>query len=235
MIIPDMAQHLCHDTHNGDRGSLNRWFAAHYDDMRKNLSYRLSQNNNADVILNKFYIEMSSGKAFCRYQGLNGCSLKSYIIGRLRYRNLPAVKSAKPTSQTGDESTMQRSGTAVSIEEIPELSDDTLSLEENMAATDSGEAIQCVVFEALDRLSALPKKSEDALLIRWHLGQLTYKDMALRLLAGRQEEADEENITRESARIRKKFTRPGGSLSRFEEVVQQVMKEKGLSISDLSS
>jgi hypothetical protein len=50
MIIPDMAQHLCHETHNGDRGSLNRGFAAHYDDMRKNLSALPKKSEDALLI-----------------------------------------------------------------------------------------------------------------------------------------------------------------------------------------
>ena len=245
-----IAQAICDDIHNGDNTSLNHWFSSHYSTMYRFIQFR--NRDNAEDILHKFYIELCSGNAFCKYGGVHNCSLKSYIMGRLKFRSLPEKllpDSELPVEEgdsDGDEDGADKGNrddakpkntskiSIMNIEDISRIGDTQESMEECLLKAQSGKIINQIFLEALERLSNQQHKAEDAMLIRWYLDEFTYEDMAKQLLMHKNIHPTGDTLNRECARIRKRFTRPGGTLSRFEVEVKQLMYERGFTEADLS-
>ena len=226
-----IAQCISDDIKNGDNTSLNRWFSSHYSMMFRFVLKKTRHADEANEIIHNFYIELCTGKAFAQYQGCNNCSLKTYITGRLKFRTLP--EKARVEDEDNIKSKAPSSNMAIISLEDAEICDEQESLDENLAKMQSRIIVNEIVSEAMDRLSS--QYPEDAMLIRWHLGHLTYEDMAKQLLMHNNIYPAEDIINRECARIRKRYTRPGGTLNRFEAWVKQLMDERGLTEADLSS
>ncbi len=245
----ELAQIICNDIRNGDNTSLNNWVCAHYTKMMRltvwNAGCKARNQKNPEDILHKFYIELSTGNAFCQYEGHNHCSLETYILGRLKKRSMPEKSASRPDTGTdsedknggnGQDKPLSRTSPPISLEDMPKAEKIAApgdSLEENLMRHQTTEIRRQIINKALDILSDQPRTEEDALLIRWHLSELSYKDMAERLLLSQHVPPTQEALAREYDRIRKRFTRPDGTLSRFGKMVKQVMKEKCITEADL--
>ena len=211
-----IAQAICNDVRNGDITSLNRWFEKYYEELFKFARYQLSRKSKKqkkikekpEDILHKFYIELSSGNAFCLYRRKNNCSLKSYIFRRLKYRCIGAVSKSAESADTV--SAMSKDD---AIEKIPDpgASTEVMLIEKQKHK---------LLYQALDRLSSDSRTVEDAILLSWSLQEISCDEMAKRLLTSKNMAATDDAIKRESARIRKRMTRPGGSIEKLGDILK---------------
>ena len=215
------AQQICADIQNGDYRSLNEWFGAHYQNMLNFLINK--QRENPEDQLHAFYLEMQTGNAFCQYQGRNNCSLKSYIMGRLRLRTLPQRSSEKKILLSLDEM-MENNMIPAGPENCCNPYDEKTQLPEK---------IQEILFSAFDQLSADSKTREDVQLIRWKMDNLPSQEMAAKMLIYKNSPLTDQNIRREAARIRKRLARNGGSIIKFRKKITKILRENGFSETDL--
>jgi|GEM_PF-2105104 hypothetical protein len=250
-----LAQKICDDLKIGDNTSLNEWVRHYYPEMyrlilKKQFSPSLHHGaentgsgrdhspdglKEAEDFLHQFYLELSKGNAFCLYRGINNCSLKSYIIGRLIMRCLRPKQVAQDTENSTDAVvppviiSIDGSANALAIPDPDDLPEKQLSDRQTHLLSRS------LIAEAIDRLSANPKTIEDAAIIRWHMDGLGYSEMAERLLILQDvKPVDASDIVRESARIRKRLTRKeSGVLVRLGKIIQQLMREKNITPMDM--
>ena len=86
-----------------------------------------------------------------------------------------------------------------------------------------------LVHAALIRLAECSPR--DVELLRWHLAEMSYEDMARQLLGPGQMETA--NLQKKINAIKKQFTRDkSGSLARFKAVLLELMQQRGLSYED---
>jgi DNA-directed RNA polymerase specialized sigma24 family protein len=218
-----IAQAICDDIKNGDNTSLNRWFTEYYQELVNLVRYRIFDKRwnknmieeNPEEILHKFYIELSSGNAFCQYIGKNNCSLKSYIAGRLGYR------CRKSKTNSVDQSKLDNTDSPNEAEpEIEKIPDTSVSVENLLIE----EQRRYFLYQALDRLACDERTVEDAKLLSWFLHGIPYDEMAKRSLMGKNMATTDDEIKRESTRIRKRMTRPGGSMEKLGDILKQMME-----------
>ncbi len=216
-----IAQAICDDIKNGDNRSLNQWFTEHYQEMFRFVLYRVAADRRRvkEEVLQKFYIELNNGNAFCQYFGINGCSLKSYIFGRLRFRCLYNRKKEKSDAQSKPDDTAVAEMKDFDESENGEIPD-TGTHTENLVIEKQRHHL---LYQALDRLSSDSRTVEDARLLSWILQEIPYDEMAKRLLTSKNMAATDDEIKRESARIRKHVTRPGGSMEKLGCILKQMM------------
>ncbi len=226
-----IAQAICDDIGNGDTTSLNRWFLEHYQAMYKKIVSSKRSNKkeilrDPEDILHKFYIELGSGNAFCQYQGLRGCSLRSYILGRLKMRSQVEKNSKLPPLIANLSDLLPKVDDGFEIEDSKVFEDSKASAEELLIDAQR----RRLLFQAIDQLSDDLETAEDAMLISRFLREETYEEIAKRLLVSKNIALTDDVVLRESARLRKRETRrPGGSIEKLGAILKQLMGEKGLS------
>jgi len=173
--------------------------------------------HSVETILTNFWVEMLNGKAICSYEGR--ASLRTFLLNILRKRiideNRRIERKKGKLPETDDE-----------IDNIGETALRQTSPEEELMRK---EQIK-LAHEALLRLSEISPR--DANFVRMHLDGLSYKEMALRELAG--EDTRPEKVSKLTASIKKQFSRKRtGSMAKFEIIVRRLMEKNKLSYADL--
>lgn len=214
-----LAQKICHELKAENHEAICELYSR-YQPLFFNFTRQRSFDSNQDrieTILNNFWVKLLDGKAICSYEGR--ASLRTFLLGILRRRIIDENRK------------IQRGNGNLQDDKIdPDILKDTdhghSSPEEELASKER----EKLVHEALMKLAEISPRDAD--LIRMHLDELSYKQMAERELAGKN--AVPEEIARLADSIKKQFSRKRtGSKAKFKIMIIRLMEKNCLRTVDL--
>ncbi len=214
-----LSQKICDRLRSGDHESVLKLYSKYHILFSAFARKRLFANDHsqAEIIVNKFWIELLNAKAICSYQGKT--SLRNYLLTILNRRIIDAnrkwvrVKNQKQKIEKLVAENSEKKPAEVSPEEI-------LINKERMR----------LIHEALLQLETL--STRDAYLMNLYLEGLSYKEMAEREV--NPENADGSTVNKKINAIKKQFTRPKtGTMARFKTTIASCLKDHDLALKDL--
>ena len=214
-----LSQKICDRLRSGDNESVLKIYSRYHVLFNAFARKRLIVNDpsQAEIIVNKFWIELLNARAICRYQGKT--SLRNYLLTILNRRIIDANRKWIRDNQ-------QKQKIAKSVVENSEGNCAAVSPEDIMLNKER----MRLIHEALLKLEAISIR--DAYLMKMHLEGLSYKEMAEREIAPRN--GDDRKINKKINAIKKQFTRPQtGTIARFKNSIASCLKNHDLVLKDL--
>ena len=171
----------------------------------------------AQTILTNFWVELLNAKAICDYEGR--ASLRNYLLKILKWRIIDNIrKNSRHKMFTHNPDDEQ--------DQMETINDNSPSPKQNLLQKER----QKIIHNVLMMLSM--ESPKDALLVRMHLDDLTYKEMAKQELSGMN--YNEAELNKKTNAIKKQFTRKGtGSLSKFKDCLERYIKKRELKYEDM--
>ena len=220
LLAPDtlLAQKICEALLAGDRHPLEEMVSSYQKLFLPFARRRLFQPQDVEDVLQSFWEELMNGRAICRYaqQADQEISLRSYCLGILFRRIIDRNRQFSKERQRRTAGNPQAANPGDSPEHL-------------LAQSASDDLARNLVHAALIRLAE--RSPRDVELLRWHLAEMSYEDMARQLLGPSQVETAD--LHKKINAIKKQFTRDkSGSLARFKAVLLELMQQRGLSYED---
>ena len=214
-----LSQEICDRLRSGDQESVLKIYSKYHILFSAFARKRLFANDHsqAEIIVNKFWVELLNTKAICSYLGKT--SLRNYLLTILNRRIIDANRKwVRDNNQKQNiEKMVAENSEGKSVEVSPE------------EIVINKERLQ-LIHEALLLLETISIR--DAYLMKLYLEGLTYKEMAEREMDGR--DADGSSVEKKINAIKKQFTRPKtGTLARFKNTIAACLKNHDLVFKDL--
>ncbi len=217
----DLAHTVCRELQGGNRRAIEPIYRKYAEILRRVVFRIVADREAVEDVLQKFWLGLLDGRDICGYEAQQGISLKNYLVRRIVFRTRDAnVVTYREQHRHVSLATTSPNGMETDIAEC--LARETPSPEELICNQSKGQLL-------LDALDAFSDYAPDhAQLMFWRLQGLEYEAIAQRLGA-----TGEEEIHRRSAALRKKFTRPLGSLAKFSIFLEKFLESRGLKPEDL--
>lgn len=217
----ELARTVCRELRNGNRRALEPVYRQYAEILRRVVARIAADREVVEDVLQKFWLGLLDGRDICGYEAQQGISLKNYLIRRIVFRTRDAnVVTYREQHRQVSLSVLDPGGTETDMVECLAAEMPT----PERAIHDSSKAQ--LLLAALDAFS--DHAPDHAQLVFWRMQGMGYDAMAQRLGA-----SGEEEIFRKSAALRKKFTRPLGSLARFSIFLEKFLECRGLKPEDL--
>jgi RNA polymerase sigma-70 factor (ECF subfamily) len=214
-----LSQEICDRLRSGDHESVLKIYSKYHILFNAFARKRLFVNDHsqAEIIVNKFWIELLNAKAICSYQGKT--SLRNYLLTILNRRIIDA--SRKWVRDNNQKRQIEKLVVENSEEKCVEVSpEEKLIIKEKMR----------LIHEALLQLETI--STRDAYLMKMYLEGLSYKEMVERQMDPR--DADGRTVNKKINAIKKQFTRPKtGTMARFKNTIASCLKDHDLALIDL--
>ena len=214
-----LSQEICERLRSGDNESVVKVYSRYHVLFNAFARKRLmvNEHSQAEIIVNKFWIELLNARAICGYQGKT--SLRNYLLTILNRRIIDANR--KWLRENKQKQKMAQSAVENSDGNCAEISPEDIVLNKERMR---------LIHEALLKLETI--STRDAYLMKMHLEGLSYKEMAEREIAPR--DGDVRALSRKMNAIKKQFTRPGtGTMARFKNAIAGCLKNHDLVLKDL--
>jgi RNA polymerase sigma factor (sigma-70 family) len=214
-----LSQEICNRLRFGDNESVLKIYSKYHILFEAFARKRLYVNDHAqaEIIVNKFWIELLNARAICRYQGKT--SLRNYLLTILNRRIIDANRKwVRDNSQKQKiAKSVAENSEGVCAEVSPE---DIVLNKERMR----------LIHEALLELETI--STRDAYLMKMYLEGLSYKEMAEREIDPRV--ADDRTVDKKINAIKKQFTRSKtGTMVRFKNAIANCLSNHDLVLKDL--
>ncbi len=214
-----LSQKICDRLRSGDHESILKLYSKYHILFSAFARKRLFANDHsqAEIIVNKFWIELLNAKAICSYQGKT--SLRNYLLTILNRRIIDANR--KWVRDNNQKQKIEKLVVENSEDKCVEVSpEEKLINKEKMR----------LIHEALLQLETL--STRDAYLMKMYLEGLSYKEMAEREV--NPGNADGSTVNKKINAIKKQFTRPKtGTMARFKTTIASCLKDHDLALKDL--
>jgi len=258
-----LAKTICEQLHRNEYDAFLELLQC-LDPVFRGYAYtRVFEGVSADEVINDFWMKLRDGKAICAYEGRNGASLQTYLIGIFHFRVIDANRSHQ--SKFGSEILLSSEivGDIVERKDITKTflgrsSDNEIQENERRPGDQVPQEKNFRPERALTEFIKLPESPED-LAVKGHVQNLRAESTfsAVEHLARmRPEDAQlirfrmqglsyeeiarrfgaigEKEIKKKTNALKKQFTRAGtGSSARFGIILERVLEEKGLAVKDL--
>jgi RNA polymerase sigma-70 factor (ECF subfamily) len=214
-----LSQEICDHLRSGQHESVLTIYSKYHILFNAFARKRLfvKDHSQAEIIVNKFWIELINAKAICSYQGKT--SLRNYLLTILNRRVIDANRKWVRDNQ-------HKQKIKKFVAENTEETCVELSPEEKMINKER----MRLIHEALLQLETI--STRDAYLMKMYFEGLSYKEMAEREMDTR--DADDRAVNKKINAIKKQFTRPKtGTLARFKNTIASCLKEHDLALNDL--
>ena len=214
-----LSQDICDRLRSGDRESVLKIYSKYHILFSAFARKRLFGNDHsqAEIIVNKFWIELLNAKAICSYQGKT--SLRNYLLTILNRRIIDANR--KWVRGNNQKQKIEKLVVENSEENCVEVSPEEKLINK--------ERIR-LIHEALLQLETT--STRDAHLMKMYLEGLSYKEMAEREVNPR--DVDDSAVNKKINAIKKQFTRPKtGTMARFKNTIAGCLKDHDLVFKDL--
>jgi RNA polymerase sigma factor (sigma-70 family) len=213
-----LAQRICEALLAGNRRPLEEMVSYYQKLFLPFARRRLFNPQDVEDVLQNFWEELMNARAICWYarQTADQISLRSYCLGILNRRIIDRNRQiSKERQRLGKDN--------------PATANPGGSPEHLLTNSASDILARSLVHSALMRLAE--HSPRDVELLRWHLDEMSYEDMARRLLGPDQTATS--TLLKKINAVKKQFTRESsGSLARFKAVLLELMQEQGLSYED---
>lgn len=217
----ELARMVCSELQGGNRRAIELIYRKYAHILRRVVFRIVADRGVVEDVLQKFWLGLLDGRDICGYEAQQGISLKNYLIRRIVFRTRDAnVVIYREQQRHVSLTTVNPEGTETDIAEC--LARKTPSPEDVALDHSKGQ----LLFAALDAFSDYAP--DHAQLVFWRMQGVEYEAIAQRLGATGKEE-----IYRKSAALRKKFTRPLGSMSKFAIFLEKFLHCRGLKLEDL--
>ena len=214
-----LSQEICDRLRSGDHGSVVKIYSKYHILFCAFARKRLFVNDHsrAEIIVNKFWIELLNAKALCNYQGKT--SLRNYLLIILNRRIIDANR--KWVRDNNQKQKIEKLVVENSKEKSVEVSPEEILINKEKME---------LIHEALLQLETI--STRDAYLMKMYLEGLSYKEMAEREMDPRDD--DGRQIKKKINAIKKQFTRPKtGTMARFKNTIASCLKDHELVLRDL--
>jgi len=214
-----LSQEICDRLRSGDHGSVVKIYSKYHILFRAFARKRLFVNDHsqAEIVVNKFWIELLNAKALCNYQGKT--SLRNYLLTILNRRIIDANR--KWVRDNNQKQKIEKLVVENSKEKSVEVSPEEILINKEKME---------LIHEALLQLETI--STRDAYLMKMYLEGLSYKEMAEREMNPRDD--DGRQIKKKINAIKKQFTRPKtGTMARFKNTIASCLKDHELVLRDL--
>jgi RNA polymerase sigma factor (sigma-70 family) len=169
------------------------------------------------TILTNFWVELLNARAICDYEGR--ASLRNYLLKILKWRIIDSIRKNGRRKGFTDSSDDEENP-------VEKIDDNSPSPKQNLLQKER----QKIIHSVLMMLSM--ESPKDALLVKMHLDDLTYREMAEQELSGMN--YNEAELNKKTNAIKKQFTRTGtGSLDKFKNCLERYMKKHELNYEDM--
>jgi RNA polymerase sigma factor (sigma-70 family) len=213
-----LAQRICEALLAGNRRPLEEMVSPYQKLFLPFARRRLFNPQDVEDVLQNFWEELMNARAICWYaqQTADQISFHSYCLGILNRRIIDRNRQiSKERRRLGKDN--------------PTPSNPGGSPEHLLTQSASDILARSLVHKALMRLAE--HSPRDVELLRWHLDEMSYEDMARRLLGP--DQTTTSTLRKKINAVKKKFTRENsGSLARFKAVLLELIQEQGLSYED---
>ena len=214
-----LSRKICDRLRSGDNESVLKIYSRYHVLFRAFARKRLIVNDSsqAEIIVNKFWIELLNARAICGYQGKT--SLRNYLLTILNRRIIDANR--KWLRENKQKQKMKQSAVENSDGNCAEISPEDIVLNKERMR---------LIHEALLKMETI--STRDAYLMKMHLDGLSYKEMAEREIDP--QDGDDRTVNKKINAIKKQFTRPKtGTLARFRNTIASCLKNHELVLKDL--
>lgn len=214
-----LSQEICDRLRSGDHESVLKIYSKYHILFSAFARKRLFVNDHsqAEIIVNKFWIELLNAKAICSYQGKT--SLRNYLLTIMNRRIIDANR--KWVRGNNQKQKIEKLVAENSEEKCVEVSPEEILINKERMR---------LIHEALLRLETI--STRDAYLMKMYLEGLSYKEMAERGMDPR--DADGSMVHKKINAIKKQFTRPKtGTMARFKNTIAGCLKDHDLALKDL--
>jgi RNA polymerase sigma-70 factor (ECF subfamily) len=214
-----LSQEICDRLRSGDHESVLKIYSKYHILFSAFARKRLygKDHSQAEIIVNKFWIELLKAKAICSYQGKT--SLRNYLLTILNRRIIDANR--KWVRDNNQKQKIEKLVLENSEEKCVEVSPEEILINKERMR---------LIHEALLQLETI--STRDAYLMKMYLEGLSYKEMAEREMDPRG--ADGSSVNKKINAIKKQFTRPKtGTMARFKNTITSCLKDHDLVLKDL--
>jgi RNA polymerase sigma-70 factor (ECF subfamily) len=214
-----LSQEICDRLRSGDHESVLKLYSKYHILFNAFARKRLFVNDHsqAEIIVNKFWIELLNAKVICSYQGKT--SLRNYLLTILNRRIIDANR--KWMRDNNQKQKIEKLVVDNSEEKCVEVSPEEILINKERMR---------LIHEALLQLETI--STRDAYLMKMYLEGLSYKEMAEREVNPRN--VDGSTVNKKINAIKKQFTRPKtGTMARFKNTITSCLKDHGLALKDL--
>ena len=216
-----LAQRVCDELRSENKNAILGIYNIYHPfflEFTKRRLYSPESDKVHQTILTDFWIELLNAKAICDYEGR--ASLRSYLLKILKWRIIDSIrKNARRKMFTQNPDDEEEDPVETIIDNSPSPKQNLLQKER-----------QKIIHNVLMMFSL--ESPKDALFVKMHLGDLTYREMAKQELSGIN--YNEAELDKKTNAIKKQFTRKDtGSLAKFKDCLERYMKKHELKYEDM--
>jgi RNA polymerase sigma-70 factor (ECF subfamily) len=214
-----LAQRVCDELRSDNKNAILGIYNIYHPFFLEFTRRRLysPESDKVQTILTNFWVELLNAKAICDYEGR--ASLRNYLLKILKWRIIDNIRKNDRRKMFTHNSDDEQS-------QVEAINDNSPSPKQNLLKKER----QKIIHNVLMILSV--ESPKDALLVKMHLDDLTYKEMAKQELSGMN--YNEAELNKKINAIKKQFTRKGtGSLAKFKDCLERYMKKQELKYEDM--
>jgi len=214
-----LAQRVCDELRSDNKNAILGIYNIYHPFFLEFTRRRLysPDPDKVQTILSNFWVELLNAKAICDYEGR--ASLRNYLLKILKWRIIDSIrKNSRRKMFTHNPDDEQ--------DQVETINDNSPSPKQNLLQKER----QKIIHNVLMVLSM--ESPKDALFVKMHLDDLTYREMAKQELSGMN--YNEAELDKKTNAIKKQFTRKGtGSLAKFKDCLERYMKKNQLKYEDM--